>query len=146
VVVAVLASLSVPLRRLTGDRPAVSQSRVADTVVEGGDERIAGVMRLRLLAPANSLEVATTEGDVLWRVDRLEAGEHERNVAFRADGGVLEVFVGVEFDEPEADTALFLTVLPDGVEEMTRYAIGAGRIDDLLVYEWNPHPGGGDGW
>ena len=141
VVFAVLASLAIPLRRLTTDRVGVLLPMAA--VEAGGRERdgngrpFSGVLRVRLLVPAESLVVTTTDGEELWRAGALASGEHEVDAEFLLIGNALELLVEADFGDATGDTALFLTVLPDGVGEITHYAIGTGRIDDVLLYEWN---------
>ena len=37
----------------------------------------------------------------------------------------------------QSETAVFLTVMPDGREEQTRYATGDGVVEETLRYEWH---------
>lgn len=137
VVCLVLAMLAVPLRSLTTGRDEV-QLRVPGGQLDAGDAaRFSGVLRVRLLAPVVSLRVGTTEGELLWAAGELGAGEHEVDVGFSLFDNALELLVDADFGAIEEDTALFITVLPDGVEEQTQYVIGAGRIDEVLFYEWD---------
>lgn len=146
VVCAVLAALAIPLRRLTTDRVAV-EAPVAAVMAAGDRDQqghghvhgFSGVLRVRLLEPAASLRVAATGGAVLWDAGALEAGEHAVDAELRLIDDALELHVEADFGDAAGDTALFLTVLPDGVEEQTHYAIGSGRIDEILFYEWDLH-------
>jgi hypothetical protein len=141
VVVLVLAALAVPLRRLTaGNHPAPAPVAEAATEDHGAGHvhDFNGVLRIRLLAPATSLKIIT-EGNVLWETGPLDAGEHELDTDIRLVDDAIELHIEAEFEDTENDTALFLTVLPDGIEEKTQYAIGAGRIDEILFYEWDLH-------
>ena len=143
VVCAVLAALAIPLRRLTTDRVVVGLPAASGMAGvrqhDGHAHEFSGVLRVRLLAPVASLAVTTTEGGVLWRAGALEAGEHEADSEFLLIDNALELLVEADFGESSADSALFLTVLPDGLSGITHYLIGSGRIDDVLFYEWNPH-------
>lgn len=142
VVCAILTALAIPLRRLTTDRVAVETpvtSVESASTHHGHTHAFPGMLRLRLLAPAESVEVTTTDGTVLWSARRLNAGEHEMNTDFLLIDDALELLVTATFDHAAGDTALFLTVLPDGVHEQTHYAIGSGRIDEILFFEWQLH-------
>ncbi len=44
-----------------------------------------------------------------------------------------------DFGGAGSETAVFLTVMPDGYEDQTRYAIGTGRMEEPLRYEWHTH-------
>ncbi len=144
VVCATLAALSIPLRRLTTDRVVV-ELPVVDMVVDhsdhgpGHEHAFPGVLRLRLLAAADSVKVSTTGGITLWEEANLEAGEHEVDADLLLIEDALELLVEVDFGDLADDTAIFLTVLPDGVNEKTHYAIGSGRIEDILFFEWDLH-------
>jgi len=140
VVCATLGGLAIPLRMLTTDRVvAVMPSLELTGDRRGHDHEFRGTLRVRLLADVESLFVRTTDGDMLWNAGKLEAGEHEVDAGFPLIDDALELRVEADFGDLADDTALFLTVLPDGVEEKTHYAIGAGRIEEVLHYEWDLH-------
>jgi len=145
VVALVLAALAIPLHRLTTGRvvmavptPAASAT-TGDPHGAGHVHEFDGVLRVRLLAAAESLTVATTAGDVLWQTAALDPGEHETDVGILLVDDALELHIEAAFGEMAGDTALFLTVLPDGIEEKTHYAIGSGIIDEILFFEWDLH-------
>lgn len=144
VVCAALAALAIPLRRLTTDRvvvavPLVGMAASHDDHGPGHVHAFPGVLRIRLLAPAKSLKVSTTDGKILWESQSIAAGEHEGDADFLLIDDALELLVEAAFEEAIGDTALFLTVLPDGVQEQTHYAIGSGNIDEILFFEWELH-------
>jgi len=144
VVCTALAALSIPLRHLTTERvviamPVLETSATLKDHGPGHLHAFSGVMRVRLLRSADSIQVSTTEGDVLWSAIDLTPGEHQADVEFLLIDDALELLVQATFDDAAGDTALFLTVLPDGVEEQTHYAIGSGRIDEILLFAWNIH-------
>jgi len=144
VVCATLAALAIPLRRLTTDRLVV-ELPVVDMVVDHSDHgpghvhAFPGVLRLRLLTAAHSMKVSTTGGKTLWEAASLEAGEHEVDADLLMIDDELELLVEVNFGDLAGDTAIFLTVLPDGVDEKTHYAIGSGRIEEILNFQWDLH-------
>jgi len=144
VVCATLGGLAIPLRKLTTDRIVLAVP-VAEVKAAHGHHahdhvhEFRGVLRVRLLADAAAFRVGTTDGTVLWDAGALEAGEHEADVDLLLIDDALELLVEADFADGEGDTALFLTVLPDGVEEVTHYAIGSGHVEEVLHYAWDLH-------
>lgn len=131
-----LAVIAVPLSRLTGGAPAVAPAKLPQSAaVESGG--VPAVVRVKLLDPAVRFEIATADGAVLLRLDAPVAGESEHDIMVPIAGGVVELRVraGCGVDE----TAVFVTLMPDGLEEQTRYLTGSGDIEDTLRFEW-PHP------
>lgn len=133
-VLAGLGLLAWPLRSMT--RPADHPVATPSQAVSRAPEAVSGVLRLRLLAAAESVEVCDQRGAVVWKTGPLEAGEHEAVVRFPIDGPDLDLAVKAVFSSPDAETALFLTVLPDNREDRTAYAIGAGRLQAPLAFHW----------
>jgi hypothetical protein len=129
-----LGLLAVPLRKLTSAQPVAD----AKAVVEAHSATMPAVMRLRLLAPARGLSVKTADGAVLLDAGDLEAGESSHDVVIPFDGGHLEVLLEADFGAV-AETAVFLTVMPDAFEEQTRFAIGSGAVSEWLEFEWHTH-------
>jgi hypothetical protein len=144
VVLAILAALAIPLRKLTAER-VVSSVSVPTVEISGNSHghghvhEFPGVLRVRLLDAAESLQVRTVEGVVLWEAANLGAGEHEVDADLLLIDDALELFVKADFGVGSRDTALFLTVIPEGVEEMTHYAIGSGSVEEVLHFEWDLH-------
>ena len=66
-------------------------------------------------------------------------GEEEADVQLLLLDDALELRVEADFGDESHETALFLTVLPDGIEEQTHYLIGSGSLDEILHYEWDLH-------
>lgn len=134
-VLAGLCLIAIPLRKLTS-APPLPAVRAAPVVVSATE--IPAVLRIKSLAPAKRLTLKTTDGTVL--LDRLaaEAGESEHDVALRFTDGELDILLHADFGDHPSETAVFLTVMPDGHEEQTRYATGSGVIEEILRYEW-PH-------
>jgi len=140
VVCAGLTALSFPLRELTSGSHRVSVTVPAEVSNDADHiHEMPGVLRVKILSDIVSLRVTTTDGDVLWEAENLAAGEEETEVDLRLIDDALELRMEADFGDHQADTALFLTVLPDGIEEQTRYAIGSGSVDEILHYEWHLH-------
>lgn len=133
-VLAALSLLAIPLRHLTS--PGRLQPAPAPATAPGG---IHAVLRLRLLAPASRVVVTTADGKpVLDRRD-LPPGESEHDAVIPMDAGALDLRLRADCGTANAETAVFLTVMPDGYEDQTRYGIGRGLIDEPLRYEWRTH-------
>jgi hypothetical protein len=95
------------------------------------------VLRVKLLAPAKRLLVKTTGGKILLDMPSAPAGESEHDAMLpHADGG-LDLALTADFGGSAAETAVFLTVMPDGREEQTRHATGGGLLEETLRYEWH---------
>ena len=132
-VVAGLSLISLPLRQLTSALPAAlpKPAPVSD------EANIPAVLRLRLLSPADRVVIAQGDGRELLHLDNAPAGESEHDVTLGLDHGGVDIEVRIE-DAYDGETAVFLTVMPDGREERTRYAIGAGDFSEVLRFDW-PH-------
>ena len=132
-VIAGLGLLSLPLRMLTSAPPVAPPV----TVVVAEEESQA-VLRLKLLAAAERVAIRSLDGRVLVEMSDAEAGESEHDVALvLVDDGV-DIELSIEGSRATGETAAFLTVMPDGREEHTRFATGAGDFGDILRFEW-PH-------
>ena len=132
-VIAGLCLISVPLRMLTSAPPAAPPAPVA---VE--TDQTHAVLRLKLLAPAERVAVSGPDGLVLLEIGNAEAGESEHDVALELVDDGVDLDLAIEGSRATGETAAFLTVMPDGREERTRYAIGEGDFGEILRFEW-PH-------
>ncbi len=128
-----LGFLAVPLHRLTSAPPA-AQVRVAAVSAS----EIPAVLRLRTLAPASIFTLKTSDGKILLELRDLAPGETEHDAVIPFHDGRVELNLVADFADTE--TAVFLTVMPDGYEDQQRHAIGSGRIEETLRYEWQPQP------
>jgi hypothetical protein len=133
-VIAGLCLLSVPLRKLTSAPPAREVTATAPTVSAA---TIPTVLRIKLLAPARKLSVTTHDGTVLLELLDRAVGESEHDVAVRLTDDELDLTLAAEFEAESGETAVFLTVMPDGYEEKTAYATGGGVIEESLRFEWH---------
>jgi hypothetical protein len=134
-VIAGLCLISIPLRKLTS-APPVAAVMPAGPVVSG--DAIPVVLRMKLLAPARLVRLETAEGKVLLDEKDLESGESEHDVLLRFTDDEIDIRLLADFGDQATETAVFLTVMPDGREEQTRYATGDGVVEETLRYEW-PH-------
>jgi hypothetical protein len=132
-VIAGLLVISLPLRKLTSAAPVAFPVEVAVAT-----EKTDAVLRLKLLAPAERVVIRDSEGRTLLETRDASAGESEHDVVLdMADDGV-DLELAIDGSRADGETAAFLTVMPDGREELTRYAIGEGEFGDILRFEW-PH-------
>ena len=133
-VLAGLCLLAVPMRKLTSTTAATPVLLPAAAATE-----IPAVLRLKLLAPAKSLKLSTKTGLVLLDLVNPAAGESGHDVRIPFSEGGLDIDLRADFGTAAPETAVFLTVLPDGYEEITCYATGNGLIEETLRYDWHPH-------
>jgi hypothetical protein len=132
-VVAGLVLISFPLRKLTSAAPVASPVEVAVAT-----EKTDAVLRLKLLASAERVVVRDTDGRVLLETRDVPAGESEHDASIDLTEDGVELELAIEGTRADGETAAFLSVMPDGREELTRYATGAGDFGDILRFEW-PH-------
>lgn len=133
-VIAGLYLISIPLRDLTSAPPVAAVTPAAPVV--SGDE-IPAVLRLKLLAPARSLRLETGDGRTLLDQKNLQAGDSEHDAVLRFADDECDIMLVADFVDQASETAVFLTVMPDGHEERTRHAIGNGVLEETLHYEWH---------
>lgn len=136
VVVVGLWGVSYPLRRLTSGVESVV--RVSPVEKRGEEEKLHAVIRVKHFEKIRSLRVSDERGLVVLEVKDLEAGEHEYDVTMRIHERMVEWKLGVEMEDGGGETAVFMTVMPDGMEDRTNYVIGEGMIEELIRYEWKP--------
>lgn len=135
-VLAGLAVLAVPLHRLTSAPPVVATPAVETT--DGCESTTHAVLRLKLLAPARKVTIGRPTGVSLLDLTNVPAGDSEHDVDLVLEHGVCELELSADFGEAAVETAVFLTVMPDGLEEKTLFTTGSGRMRDVLRFEW-PH-------
>ncbi len=132
-VIAGLCLLAIPLRKLTTAQAVPSV--VAEVAVSSAE--IPAVLRIKLLAAAKNLRLQTPAGVVLLEQAFTDAGESEHDVSLPFPDGTIDLIVRADFGELASETAVFLTVMPDGHEEQTRYATGSGVLEETLSYSWS---------
>jgi uncharacterized protein (DUF58 family) len=131
-VVAGLALLAVPLHQLT----SAPQARSVPPPTAPAAREVPAWLTLKLLAPAKSVSLKSTSGRVLWEAADIAAGDVETQAALPIDRGELDLTLDADFGDNPAETAVFLTLAPDGLDEQTRHAIGRGRIEEALRFNW----------
>ena len=136
VVLVGLCLLAVPLHRLTSATPPPLPLPPSVPAASAGSS-ITAVLRVKLLAPARDIRLETLDGIVLLEAESLPAGESEHDATVALDDGTLALALRAAFDDEVMETAVFLTVLPDGHEEQTRFATGAGVLEETLYFEWS---------
>jgi len=133
-VLATLGLLAIPLHKLTSHRPAPAASHRA--ALPSTDTPTAAILRLKLLAPARSLRLRTEDGTLLLDLADVAAGESECDALLPIRHDTLELLLNAELDDGPADTAIFLTVMPDAREAQTRYVLGSGSLAQPLRFNW----------
>jgi hypothetical protein len=130
--------LSLPLRMLTSaSAPAEVQAAAPVHAAE-----IPMVFRIKLLSAAAHLALAGPHGNPLLDMKNPEAGESDHELSASLVDGELHLHLTADFADSPGETAVFVTVAPDGLEEKTLYATGSGRLEETLMFEWpeaQPH-------
>jgi hypothetical protein len=131
-VLAGLGLLAIPLHRLTSTPSAPPLALAAAPA----SSATPALLRLKLLAPAALIRLKTEDGTILLELTNVPAGEseHEANLPLHDD--LLELTLETELNASPTDTAVFLTLMPDGHEEQTRYLIGTGSVTEPLAFDW----------
>jgi hypothetical protein len=132
-VLAGLALLAIPLRELTGRQQPVPPAAAP----VGAHQLTPAVLRVKLLDPVGRLAIRTMDGRALLETANLPAGESEHDVTIPLEDGVCELVLTAAAGDRE--TAVFLTVMPDGFPDETRYATGSGELEETLRFEWHIH-------
>jgi hypothetical protein len=130
-----LLLLIIPLRHLTSRAPVAHQAAQGVEI----DDCVMAWASLRLLAPAESVVLRQTDGAPVWSAGAMAAGEHGTRLALPPLPGKTEFILEITFQNTTSETAAFLTLAPDGLEEVTCHAIGRGTIRELLRFEWTAH-------
>lgn len=132
IVVATLGLFAIPLHHLTS-RPPPTPPPAATAPVATGTPAL---LRLKLLAPARSIHLKSQDGATLLELADMPAGESEHDAAVALQTGHLDLLLEADLGDSSADTAIFLTVIPDFLDPQTRYLIGTGTLAEPLHYKW----------
>lgn len=139
IVVAVLGLLAIPLHRLTGSEPVTLASGAGGSTAGSMETNATpAIARVRLLRDARSIELRSDGDTLLWMAENVRAGETEAEIPLEMMEQEAVVHLRAEFADDGAETAVFVTLLPDGLEERTAHAIGGGTLMERLVFTW-PH-------
>ena len=135
-VLASLAVVAIPLHRLTahhGGSAPVPPAAVTSTPPSSAT--IGAVLRIRTLDPIHDLEIRNSKDEVVFQTTSMEPGETEHDADILLENGNCELHLSARTGDKE--TAVFLTLLPDGREERTAYTIGSGQLDETLHFHWH---------
>lgn len=133
-VLAILGLLAIPLHHLTAQRQPPAASR--DTPPPAPPTLTPAILRLKLLTPARSIRLTTGDGASVLDLSDVPAGESEHDAALPIHNQALDLLLVADLGASPADTAVFLTVMPDAREGQTRYAIGGGLLTQPLRFNW----------
>ena len=133
-VLAGLGLLAIPLHHLTSTPPAPTVVQAATPATANAGTP--ALLRIKLLTPASLIRLKTEDGGTLLELTNVPTGESEHNVTLPSPNDPLELMLEAQLDASPADTAVFLTIMPDGREEQTRYLIGTGTVAEPLRYTW----------
>lgn len=127
-----LAVLAVPLHRLTARSGETPPEAIAESKTHS--ETIRTVLRIRVLDPLEDVVIRTSEDRILHQAETMVPGEVEEDVEILLEEDEFELHLSTRSGEKE--TAVFITLLPDGHEERTAYAIGSGTWEETLRFHW----------
>lgn len=132
IVVGGLLVLAIPLHQLTTAkaaalRPAPPPQQANHTPAW---------LTLKLLTPADAITLATTDGTILWSLGPSAAGDHETHLELPVTDGHTELVLDVQRPDHAPESAAFLTIAPDGMNERQAHALGSGTIRELLNFDW----------
>ena len=88
--------------------------------------------------PTATARLSSTTGDGATVLDLSDvpAGESEHDAALPIRNQTLDLLLVADLGPSPADTAVFLTVMPDAREGQTRYVIGGGLLTQPLRFNW----------
>lgn len=135
-VLAALGLLAIPLHHITS---RAAEPASPPPMVRMATDEVAAVLRLHLLAPASHVRIIAEDGKVLLDASDLDAGESEHDAMLRLSANKTDLTLLVEMADTDSETAVFLTVMPDGREDQTRHIIGSDTLVETLHYAW-PQP------
>ncbi len=130
-----LALLAIPMRQLTSAPPVP----VPTVMPTAASNVVRTWVKLKLLISAKSVTLSNPAGDVIWKLAETPAGDVETDIELQLAEGSLDLTLRVEFGNQAGETAVFLTLLPDGLEEQTRHALGSGSLEESLHFSWPIH-------
>ncbi len=133
-VLATLGLLAIPLHRLTSHRPPPAPSPLAPPPT--ADALTSAILRLKCLAPARSLRLTTEDGTILLDLTDVAAGESECDALLPISHNSLEIWLQADLGTSTADTAVFLTIMPDARDAQTRFVLGSGSLSQPLRFNW----------
>ena len=127
-----MVAIAIPLRYLTSGNATIAPQAPS----HGSQALTPAWISLRLLAPVKSATLQSADGETIWRLDATPAGEVEIRKPLPLAKHRLELILNIEWAEPSAESAAFLNIAPDGLQESTRYLIGSGTARELLTFTW----------
>ncbi len=133
-VLATLGLLAIPLCHLTSHRPPPAPSPLAPPPT--ADALTSAILRLKCLAPARSLRLTTEDGTILLDLTDVAAGESECDALLPISHNSLEIWLQADLGTSTADTAVFLTIMPDARDAQTRFVLGSGSLSQPLRFNW----------
>ena len=136
-VLAALGLLAIPLRHLTSREPTPATHATPAKPLPV--DTTPAVLRLKLLTPARAIRVTTETGAILLDLTNVAAGESEHDARLPLDDGQLDLLLDADLGDDATDTAVFLTIMPDGLVDETRYVFGSGSVHEPLRYDWHEH-------
>jgi hypothetical protein len=136
-VIVALCLVSVPLRHLTSAPPPRT---VTLSQIQAPGSPVLATVRLKLLAPAPLILLESADGVPCIELRDTNAGVSEHDVEIPMTGGKTLLRLKADFGAREEETAVFVTLMPAGHDDQTRYATGSGVFEETLHYDWSRNP------
>lgn len=134
-VLAALALLALPLHRLTAEGRSAAGKPSPPPPTTAAVDAVPATLRIRTIDPLSSIHIRDDTGRVLYQTTDVQPGEVETSVSLPWHDGKIDLTLRAESGQKE--TAVFLTLLPDGREERSAHAIGSGPFDEILPFHWD---------
>jgi hypothetical protein len=134
-VLAALALLALPLHRLTAEGRSAAGTPSPPPLSTAVADVVPATLRIHTIDPLSSIHISDEAGCVLYQTIDAQPGEVETNVSLEWHKGKIDLSLRAESGQKE--TAVFLTLLPDGREERAAHAIGSGSFDEILPFHWS---------
>lgn len=126
-----------PLRALTYHSGTAPAAPADDTDSPAATQLVAA--RLHLLADAEFVALRDPSGSEILAATPFPAGRHDLSLPLTPPPDTGEIVIEASFRELEGETAVFLTLSPDGLPDASAHAIGGASFTRLLEFDW-PQP------
>lgn len=126
-----------PLRALTSHSSPAPPAPADDTDSPAATQLVAA--RLHLLADAEFIALRTPSGSEILAATPFPAGRHDLILPLAPPPDTGEIVIEARFTGLAGETAVFLTLSPDGLPDASAHTIGGDSFTRLLEFDW-PQP------
>lgn len=130
-----------PLRALTSHSGTASAAPADNTDSPAATQLVAA--RLHLLADAEFIALRTPSGSEILAAAPFPAGRHDLSLPLAPPRDTGEIVIEASFPSLAGETAVFLTLSPDGLPDASAHTIGGATFTRLLEFDWPQAPAPG---